>query len=98
MNLQVGRNIPPSGSNIGCQGLPSPWDLLTENSSATSLAPEMAAPPYMLWHKWEQNLLSLAVLSTAKPGWACQKKFKKIQSTKKEYKKGTNTKKARIMK
>lgn len=79
MNLQVGRNISPSGSNLGCWGLPSPWDQLTDDSSATCLPLEMAEPPYMLWHKWEQNLLSPAILSTAKPGWACQKKKIKVQ-------------------
>lgn len=94
MNLQVGRNISPSGSNLGCWGLPSPWDQLTDDSSATCLPLEMAEPPYMLWHKWEQNLLSPAILSTAKPGWACQKKKSKY---KKEHEKGINTKKARII-
>lgn len=39
-----GRKNSPSGSNIVYQGLFSPWGLLTENSSATSLPPEMAAP------------------------------------------------------
>lgn len=76
-----GRKNSPSGSNIVYQGLFSPWGLLTENSSATSLPPEMAAPSWMPQHKWGQNLLPLAVLSTAKPGWACQKKLKYKRST-----------------
>jgi hypothetical protein len=46
----------------------------------------------MLLHQWEQNLLPVAVLSTARPGWACPKKkfFFKVQ---KEHTGGINNEK-----
>lgn len=89
MKLQVGRSNLPGGSNIVCQGLSFP---LPQEIPLPPACPQNGCTPLHALAQVEQNLPSLTILSTAKPGWDCQKKYKR--STKK----GINTKKARIIK